>query len=119
MLLTFAMIAAAGGALFTLAMTLAFAVDPDWAMRRAHHRLRDLPAVMTGRYAGFTALAAGSALYGDAIVILYLFVVFAAISFYDAYLYASQGEPWWPHAVAGGLCFLVIGFAGAAVIAGY
>jgi len=119
MLLTLAMIAAAGGALFTLILTAAFVYDPDWAMRRTHHRLKDLPAVMIGRYAGFTALAAGAALYGDAIVILYLFVVFAGISFYDSFLYAGQGQPWWPHAVAGALCVMVIGFAGAAVIAGY
>ena len=119
MLLTLATIAAAGGALVTLLIALAFVYDPDWAMRRTHHRLRDLPAVMIGRYAGFAALAAGAAVYGDAVVILYLFVVFACISFYDAFLYAGQGQPWWPHGAAGALCVVVIAFAGAAVVAGY
>lgn len=119
MILTLAMIAAAIGGLLTLALGIAFAVDPDAGLKMSHHRRAQLPNAMAGRYIAFTALALAAALYGDPLVILVLFVVYAAVSFYDAFTYASEGHPWWIHAAAGGLCFVVIGLAAIAYVAGY
>lgn len=116
MLPTLAAIAAAGGGLFTLALTVDFWRDSERAMRRATHRAEMLPKVMIGRYAAFTALAAGAALSGDPAIILFLFAVFLGLSLYDTLLYARAGHAWGPHALAAVLCLLPMGFAAAALV---
>jgi hypothetical protein len=115
MIAALAMIAAAIGGLVTLWLAVDFARDPDGAMRRATHRAGMLPQVMVGRYAAFTALAFGAAAYGDPWPILFLFLVFSAVSFYDAALYARAGHRAGPHVAAGAACWIVIGLAGAAL----
>lgn len=116
MLTLLAQIAAVIGGLVTLYLAIDFARDPEGAMRRATHRPELLPQVMVGRYLAFTALAAGAAAYGDPWPILYLFAVFAGVSFYDAWLYAREGHAWAPHAAAGSACFVTIGLAAAALL---
>jgi len=110
-----AMIAAAIGGLVTLWLAVDFARDAEGAMRRATHRPEMLPQVMVGRYAAFTALAFGAAVYGDPWPILFLFLVFSAISAYDAALYARAGHAFLPHAAAAAACWIVIGLAAAAL----
>jgi hypothetical protein len=110
-----AMIAAAIGGLVTLWLAVDFARDAQGAMRRATHRAEMLPQVMVGRYAAFTALAFGAAVYGDPWPILFLFLVFSAISAYDAALYARAGHAFLPHAAAAAACWIVIGLAAAAL----
>lgn len=119
MILTLAMIAAAIGGVVTLVLGIAFVVDPEAGLKMSHHRRAQLPSVMAGRYIAFTLLALASALYGDPIVILVLFMVFAGVSFFDAFTYANEGAPWWIHAAAGGLCFVVIALAAIAYVSGY
>ncbi len=119
MTLTLAMIAAAIGGVATLVLGIAFFIDPDAGFRVSQHRRSLLPKAMAGRYFAFTLLALAAALYGDALVILVLFAVFAIVSFFDAFTYASEGEPWWIHAAAGALCFVVIALAGIAYVAGH
>jgi hypothetical protein len=113
-LASLAQIAAGLGALVTLWLAVDFARDPEAGMRRATHRPEMLPQVMVGRYAAFTALAIGAVLYGDLVVIAALFAVFAALSAYDAALYARAGHPFAPHAAAAVGCCIVIGLAAAA-----
>lgn len=117
MLATLALIAAAIGGLVTLWLAVDFARDPEGGMRRATHRPEMLPQVMVGRYAAFTVLAFGAALYGDLAVVMVLFAVFAGISAYDAALYARAGQLWAPHAAAGAGCLIVIALAGVALAA--
>ena len=114
MLAALALIAAAIGGLVTLWLAVDFARDPAGAMRRATHRPEMLPRVMVGRYAAFTVLAFGAAAYGDLVVVIFLFAVFAGISAYDAALYARAGHPWAPHAAAAAGCLIVIALAAAA-----
>lgn len=115
MLILLAQIAAVIGGLVTLYLAVDFAHDPEGAMRRATHRPEQLPQVMVGRYAAFTALAVGAGLYGDPWPILFLFLVFACVSFFDAWVYARDGHPWGPHAAAGGACFITIALAALAL----
>ncbi|MEL6205967.1 MAG: hypothetical protein AAFR47_11730 [Pseudomonadota bacterium] len=104
------------GGLVTLTLAVGFACNPQGAMEKATHRPEKLPMVMAGRYMAFTALAFGAALYGDPVPILYLFAVFSAVSFFDAWIYAREGQPWGPHAAAGAACFVTIALAAALIL---
>jgi hypothetical protein len=115
MLILLAQIAAAIGALVTLWLAVDFARDPEAGMRRAAHRAEVLPRIMVGRYLAFTALALGAAVYGDAVVILFLFAVFSAVSFFDAWTYRRLAHAAAPHTTAGLACWIVIALAGLAV----
>lgn len=101
-------IAALIGGLVPLWLAYDFWRDPEGAMKRATHRWQDLPTVMVGRYLAFGALAIGAALHGDPKVILYLFSVFSAVSFFDAGIYWRAGHPFGPHLAAGLACWIVI-----------
>jgi hypothetical protein len=111
-------VAAALGALVTLWLAVDFWRDPEGGMRRATHRPEMLPRVMVGRYAAFTVLALAAALRGDPATILVLFAVFAAVSLFDARLYARAGLPFLPHALAAGGCLIVIVLASVALDSG-
>ena len=104
-------IAAVAGGLVPLVLAIGFWRDPEAAMARANHRREALPQVMVGRYLGFAALAFAAAAHGDPAATAFLFATFAFISFFDAWLYARQGQPARPHAAAGLGALLVLGLA--------
>ena len=95
------------GVLVTGGFAYSFLRDPIKGMRRLHHRRKDLPQIMAGRYSGFCLLALGATLYRDLNVIAYLFAVFAFYSFFDTWVYARQDLPFAPHLAAALLAGLV------------
>lgn len=106
------------GILVTGLLAVLFLRDPVRGMAQVTHRAEDLPRVMAGRYSGFFLLAVGATVYGDIRVIGGLFAVFAFVSFYDAWLYASGGHAYGKHLQAGIASLVVVGVAAAAEIGG-
>ena len=102
------------GVVITLALAVSFLISPAFGMVQAQHRIERLPRVMTDRYVAFVALALGATLYGDLMVIAYLFAVFAFMGFADAVIYARSGNPNWKHIAAGVAATVVSGVVFAA-----
>lgn len=113
-LATLAVIGSGVGVGVTAALAAVFIRDPVQGMRQTTHHAEQLPQVMTGRYIALTLLALGATIYGDMVVIAFLFAVFAFLGFADAFIYARAGRPMAKHLSAGITAALVAALALAA-----
>ena len=101
---TLSTVALAGSSLgvaVTASLAALFIRDPVRGMVQTTHHPDQLPQVMTGRYVALTALALGATLYGNMVVIAFLFAVFAFLGFADAFIYSRAGRPALKHVIAG------------------
>ncbi|MFA3917572.1 hypothetical protein [Ruegeria hyattellae] len=98
---TLALILAGFGGAGLAVISTIFLRDLKLGMERTSHHLEQLPQVMGGRYTGMAALALLAALYGDMAVIAGLFLVYAFLGFYDAWVYRGAQRPFMPHLIAG------------------
>jgi len=109
-----AWILAIGGGLVNVTIALAFLRDPVRGLAQANHRAEFLPQVMTDRYVAFVFLTIGALVYGDLLVIAWLFAAYALMSFADTWIYARAGHPAATHTLAGAAATLVVVLALAA-----
>ncbi|MEM0976909.1 MAG: hypothetical protein AAGJ34_05195 [Pseudomonadota bacterium] len=68
---------------------------------RLGHSEPQLPAVMGNRYAAFAISIFAAIIYGDFVVVAFLFYGFAALGVWDSLIYWSAGKPFVTHALAG------------------
>ena len=94
-------LAAGLSVLVTGALALMTMRDPVGGLKKLDHLPERLPHVMAGRYLSFFVLALGAAIYGDPLVLLWLFVGFTVASAVDTMVYYNNDEPYGPHLQAG------------------
>ena len=113
---TLALIGSGLGVAVTGTLAALFIRNPVQGMLQTTHHADQLPQVMTGRYIALTLLALGATIYGNMVVIAFLFAVFAFLGFADAFIYARAGRPMAKHLTAGITATLVTALALAAHI---
>ena len=63
------------------------------ALQDFGHDLEQLPTVMGNRYAAFAISIFAAIIYGDFIVVAFLFFGFAVLGLWDAMIYWNAGKP--------------------------
>ena len=111
---TLALIGSGLGVAVTGTLAALFMRNPLQAMVQTTHHAEQLPQVMTGRYVALTLLAFGATIYGNMVVIAFLFAVFAFLGFADAFIYAHANRPMAKHLTAGITALIVTAVALAA-----
>ena len=111
---TLALIGSGLGVAVTGTLAALFMRNPVQAMVQTTHHAEQLPQVMTGRYVALTLLAFGATVYGNMVVIAFLFAVFAFLGFVDAFIYAHANRPMAKHLTAGITALIVTALALAA-----
>ena len=81
-----------------------FMIAPEAAVTGTYHTMDMLPYVMGGRYVFFGAILIAALIYGDAVVLAFLFAGFAAVGLFDGVLYWNVSPI--PHAGLGVLAGL-------------
>ena len=116
-MITLSMLALIGsglGVAVTGTLAALFMRNPVQAMVQTTHHAEQLPQVMTGRYVALTLLAFGATIYGNMVVIAFLFAVFAFLGFADAFIYRHANRPMAKHLTAGITALIVTAVALAA-----